>query len=400
MAHAVGLADILCEHGQPYLDTHALSAVQGKAWRAIVACRTPVLGGHVECCDHCGTLRYLYHSCRNRHCPQCQTRAKEAWLAARRRELLPVPYFHLVFTLPHALNGLAGSDARTLYKLLFGAVADTLNSFAANPRWLGGVPSFTLVLHTWKQDLGRHIHVHALVAGGALTADGKWVSAKRGFLFPIEALSEVYRGKFMEALDGARRAGSLRHETATGDTTWRALFAALYRHDWVVYAKQPLGGPAQVLEYLGRYTHRVAISNERILGMDGSSVRFRMRDSANGNRKKLVRLEAGEFIGRFMQHVLPSGFKRIRHYGLLGPAHKAANLAAARAALEAPLPDPLMVETVEAFMRRIAGIEWLNCPHCHEGRFRVVQGIPPACDRANGLRAHLHLPRAPPSAPS
>ena len=396
MAHGVGLADILRNYGQAYLDTHALSAVQGKAWRAIAACRTQTLGGHVECCDHCGVLRYLYHSCRNRHCPQCQTRAKEAWLAARRRELLPVPYFHLVFTLPHALNGLAGSDSRMLYKLLFGAVADTLNAFAANPRWLGGVPSFTLVLHTWKQDLGRHIHVHVLVAGGALTADGKWVSAKRGFLFPIEALSEVYRGKFMEALDGARKAGSLRHESAQHDASWQALFAALYRHDWVVYAKQPLGGPAQVLAYLGRYTHRVAISNERILGVEGGSVRFRVRDSANGNRKKVMRLEAGEFIRRFLLHVLPGGFKRIRHYGLLGPAHKAANLAAARAALAAPVPDPVIMETVEAFMQRVAGIEWLNCPHCHEGQFRVVEAIPPARERPTVS----NLPRPPPGTPS
>jgi hypothetical protein len=382
VAHGAGLADILRNHGQPYLDTHTLSVVQDKAWRAIVACRTPALGGHIDCCDHCGVLRYRYHSCRNRHCPQCQTRAKEAWLAARRRELLPVPYFHLVFTLPHAINGLAGCDSRTLYKLLFGAVADTLNAFAASPRWLGGTPSFTLVLHTWKQDLGRHIHVHALVAGGALTAGVKWVSAKRGFLFPAKALSSVYRGKFLDALDAVRKAGGLRHDAAAEDGVWRNLLAQLRRHDWVVYAKQPLGGPAQVLEYLGRYTHRVAISNERILGMDGSSVRFRVRDSANGYRKKVMRLDAGEFIGRFLLHMLPGGFKRIRHYGLLGPAHKAANLAAARAALEAPAPDPVVVESVEAFMRRVACIEWLNCPHCHEGRFHVVQAILPHPSRA------------------
>ena len=359
MAHGVGLAGILRNHGQSYLATHALSAAQEKAWRAIAACRTSALGGHAECCDHCGVLRYRYHSCRNRHCPQCQTRAKETWLAARRRELLPVPYFHLVFTLPHAINALAGCDARMLYTLLFGAVADTLNVFAANSRWLGGTPSFTLVLHTWKQDLGRHIHVHALVAGGALTADGHWVSPKRGFLFPVRALSGVYRGKFMDALDGAHKVGGLRHDAAKSDTSWRTLFAALRRHDWVVYAKQPLGGPAQVLEYLGRYTHRVAISNERILGMSGNSVRFRVRDSANGNRKKVMRMEAGEFIRRFLLHVLPSGFKRIRHYGLLGPAHKVANLAAARTALAAPVPDPVMVESVEAFMRRVAELSAL-----------------------------------------
>ncbi|CAH1388097.1 hypothetical protein NTGM5_80064 [Candidatus Nitrotoga sp. M5] len=223
VSHGVGLADILRKHGQSYLDTHALSVVQDKAWRAIVAYRTQSLGGHIECCDCCGTLRYRYHSCRNRHCPQCQTRTKEAWLAARRRELLPVPYFHLVFTLPHALNGLAGCDARTLYKLLFGAVADTLNAFATNPRWLGGTTSFTLVLHTWKQDLGRHIHIHALVAGGALTMEGKWVSAKHGFLFPVKALSVVYRGKFMDALDAVHKTGSLRYDAARDDASWHTL---------------------------------------------------------------------------------------------------------------------------------------------------------------------------------
>ena len=234
------------------------------------------------------------------------------------------------------------------------------------------------------------------MAGGALTADGKWVSAKRGFLLPVRALSGVYRGKFMNALDAARKAGGLRCEAAQSDTPWRNFCAALRHHDWVVYAKQPLGGPAQALEYLGRYTHRVVISNERILGMDGNSVRFRVRDSANGNRKKVMRLEAGEFIGRFLLHMLPGGFKRIRHYGLLGAAHKAANLAAARVALEAPAPDPVVVESVEAFMLRVAGIEWLNCPCCREGRFRVLQGISPSGAQKEVFR----LPRAPPQKPS
>lgn len=277
MAHDIGLADILrsCDPS-----TFKVSVAQAKAWRAIVACRTEALGGHVECCDHCGALRHVYHSCRNRHCPQCQTRAKEAWLAARRSELLPVPYFHLVFTLPHDLNGLAGCDPRTLYELLFGAVSDTLTAFAANPRWLGGTPSFTLVLHTWKQDLGRHIHVHALVAGGALTADKQWISPKRGFLFPVHALSRVFRGKFIDALEAARTAGRLRHGMVKDSSAWRDLKTRLRRHDWVVYAKQPLGGPSQVLEYLGRYTHRVAISNERILGMANGLVRLRAALSA------------------------------------------------------------------------------------------------------------------------
>jgi len=378
MSHGVGLAEILRSHGQSYLARRVLSVTQEKAWRAIVTCRTPVLGGHVECCDYCGVLRYSYHSCRNRHCPQCQTRAKEAWLTARQQELLPVPYFHLVFTLPHALNRLANYDAQTLYAMLFNVVSTTLNEFAANPRWLGGTPSFTLVLHTWKQDLGRHIHIHALVAGGALTADSRWQSPRQNFLFPVRALSRVYRSKFMAALDVVRRTNGLRHDVAKRDKSWRNLFIKLRRHDWVVYAKQPLGGPAQVLAYLGRYTHRVAISNDRILSMTGNTVCFRMHDAANGNRKKAVRMEAGEFISRFMQHILPTGFKRIRHYGLIGPAHKAANLAAARAALGAPTPHPATVESVEAFMLRVTQLEWLSCPYCRQGRFVVVEIIPPA----------------------
>jgi hypothetical protein len=285
----------------------------------------------------------------------------------------------LVFTLPHALNRLvAGYDAQTLYAMLFNVVSATLNEFAANPHWLGGIPSFTLVLHTWKQDLGRHIHVHALIAGGALSASNDWVSPRRNFLFPVRALSRVYRGKFMASLDAVRRANGLRHDMAKSDISWRNLLVKLRRHDWVVYAKQPLGGPAQVLEYLGRYTHRVAISNDRILGMTGNTVCFRMRDSANGNRKKVVRMEAGEFIGRFLQHILPKGFKRIRHYGLIGPAHKAAKLAAARVALGAPTLQPATVDSVEAFMRRVTQLEWMSCPYCRQGRFVTVEAILPA----------------------
>jgi hypothetical protein len=198
--HCGGLAEVLRRHGPDYLATHALTAAKAKVWRAILGCRTAALGGHVETCDSCGTMRHVYHSCRNRHCPLCQTRAKEAWLVQRRRELLPVPYFHLVFTLPHDLNGLIGIAPRAIYEILFAAVSATLTEFAANPRWLGGTPAFSLVLHTWKQDLGRHVHVHALVAGGALTATGQWTAAKRGFLFPVKALSKVFRGKFVDAL--------------------------------------------------------------------------------------------------------------------------------------------------------------------------------------------------------
>jgi hypothetical protein len=379
----VGLAQVLRRHGPAYLADHPLSVAKAKVWRAIVSCRTPALGGHMQTCQACGTTRHVYHSCRNRHCPQCQTRAKEAWLTARRREVLPVPYFHLVFTLPHDLNGLVGHSPRTLYEVLFSAVSGTLTEFAANPRWLGGTAAFTLVLHTWKQDLGRHVHVHALVPGGALTADGQWVAAKRGFLFPIHALSRVFRGKFVCALKRAREEGKLRAEALRGDALWTEaswgdLLTRLYAHDWVVYAKHSLGGPEQVLEYLGRYTHRVAISNERILSIDADTVRLRVRDSANGNRKRTLHVPAQSFIERFLLHVLPKGFKRIRHYGLLGPAGKATKLAQARAALSAPTPDPAIIESVEEFIGRINRIEWLRCTHCAIGRLIPTASIAPA----------------------
>lgn len=375
MQPRTGLAEVLRAAGSEFLSSHALSAREAKVWRALVACRTEALGGHIERCDGCGAVRHVYHSCRNRHCPLCQTRAKEAWLAARRRELLPVPYFHLVFTMPHALNGLVARHARVMYDLLFEAASTTLTEFAANPRWLGGTPSFTLVLHTWKQDLGRHVHMHALVAGGALGKDGCWIPPRRGFLFPVKAMSRVFRAKFTLALAASRTLPALRDDALLVGPGWRALKELLYQHDWVVYAKQPLGGPEQVLEYLGRYTHRVAISNERIIQVDSKQIRFRVRDADRPKGRRVITLAATVFIERYLQHVLPDGYKRIRHYGLLSPARKAAGLAAARLALGAPTPAPLVIESVVAFMARIDKLEWWQCPHCQSGRFVVIEVI-------------------------
>ncbi len=382
MRHCGGLAEVLRRHGPAYLATHALPTAKAKVWRAILSCRTAALGGHVETCDTCGTTRHVYHSCRNRHCPQCQTRAKEAWLVRRRRELLPVPYFHLVFTLPHDLNSLIGSAPRALYEILFASVSATLTEFAANPRWLGGTPAFSLVLHTWKQDLGRHVHVHALVVGGALTASGEWVAAKRGFLFPVKALSRRFRGKFVAALKTGRAQGTLSAAAMLDAGAWRAFLARLHAHGWVVYAKQPLGGPAQVLEYLGRYTHRVAISNERIVAVDDHAVRFRVRAATSGPTKRTLAVPAATFIDRFLLHVLPGGFKRIRHYGILGPAGKATKLAQARAALAVPPPDPVVMESVAAFMQRIDRVEWARCPHCGQGAYVPTAAIAPMPLRA------------------
>jgi hypothetical protein len=372
------LADIFRRYGQGYLATHALARPQAKAWRAIVSCRTPALGGHVDQCDACGTTRQVYHSCRNRHCPRCQTRAKEQWIAARHRELLPVPYTHLVFTVPHALNGLAGHHFRCITDILFASAAQTLTAFGANPRWLGGKLAFSLVLHTWSQNLMRHLHVHALVASGALIEDGRWAGSRRGFLFPVKALSKVFRGKFIDALDRAREEGRLQRHGVIDDSAWQQLLRVLYRYNWVVYAKQPLGGPAQVLEYLARYTHRVAISNERLAGMADGIVSLRVRDNAHAGKKRIERLPAQQFIGRFLLHVLPPGFKRIRHYGILASVHKHKQLALCRQALDAPEPDAAVIETVDAFFQRVTGQELACCPHCGQPGMRWRSVIVPS----------------------
>jgi len=344
------LAEVLRTFGPAYQSQHALSTAQARAWRAIVACRTPALGGKVQQCDQCGREQRLFHSCRNRHCPQCQSGARDAWRQAQLAELLPVPYCHLVFTLPHALNGLAQFHARWVYRTLMQCAAATLTEFAANPRWLGATPAFTLVLHTWTQDLRRHIHVHALMACGGLDGQAQWCTPKRSptFLFPVHALSKVLRGKFLDALQLASQAGRLPHDPASTDACRQSRLAQLRRHDWVVYAKTPLAGPEVVLDYLSRYTHRVAISNERIVGIDGLRVRLRVRADDHGG-KRTVLIDGQDFIARFLQHVLPPGFKRIRHYGLLSPAVKAQRLAAARAALAMPAANEQAREDAAAF---------------------------------------------------
>jgi len=377
------LADIVRSHGVAFRAAHRLCSVQHQALRAIERCRTAALGGELRQCDACGTRRYVYHSCRNRHCPKCQTRAKERWLAARRAELLPVPYFHLVFTLPHELNALAQGNPRALYAMLFAAASETLVEFGRNPRWLGGEIAATLVLHTWGQTLSQHLHVHALVAAGALSESGPWVRSRRGFLFPVKALSVVFRGKFLEALGAALARGRLTLSGSTaalGDPRMqRSLLAELRKKAWVVYAKRPFAGPGQVLEYLGRYTHRVAISNERLVSLEESAVRFRYKDYAHGARRRVMELCAPEFLRRFALHVLPRGFNRIRHYGVLANRHNRALLAVARAALAVPEPvrDCPAAESITAFWQRVAGLDITRCTHCGRGTLRLVATLTP-----------------------
>lgn len=374
---SVTLAEVLQRFGAAYLGEHGLSRAQARVWRAIVACRTEALGGQRLRCEQCDHEVWRWHSCRNRHCPRCQARAQDAWRRARLAELLDVPYTHLVFTLPHDLNELARAQPRWVYETLLRSVADTLLELAANPRWLGAQPAFSLVLHTWTQDLRLHVHAHALMACGGLGADGQWHRPTRGerFLFPVTALSKVFAGKFLCALQQAEREGRLPRDPQATPLERARRRQALQRHAWVVYAKTPLAGPAAVVDYLSRYTHRTAVSHERLLGLDAQGVCLRVRDreaqtAAAGKRS--VHLPGAEFIARFLQHVLPSGFKRIRHYGLLAAAHKRTRLAQAQTALGQPHPQPQAMEAAADFMHRVAQARIDTCPHCHVGHWRCV----------------------------
>ena len=387
---AVEVADIFRAHGAAYRHAHALARPQRRAMQAIETCRTAALGGHRETCDTCGAERIAYNSCRNRHCPKCQTLAKERWLAAWRAELLPVEYFPVVFTLPHALNALAQGNPRVLYTLLFHAVAATLTTFGRDPRHLGGDVGGTAILHTWGQNLSQHLHLHCVVPGGALAQDGaRWIAAPPSFLFPVRALARVFRGKYLQALHRAFTAGKLRFAGALAALADPAAFATwlrdLRQQDWVVYAKRPLAGPTQVLEYLGRYTHRVAISNERLVSHTDGVVRFRWRDYADGDRVKIMTLAAEEFIRRFLLHVVPGGFVRIRHFGFLANRTRRAKLARCRALLAQPAPAASAIESVPALMRRLTGIDIERCPVCQQGRLHVTEILTPTSPPTRGV---------------
>jgi hypothetical protein len=380
---ALEVADIFRAHGVAYRHAHGLSRAQRRAMQAIETCRTAVLGGHRQTCDTCGAERIAYNSCRNRHCPKCQTLAKERWLAARRAELLPVEYFHVVFTLPHGLNALAQGNPRVVYSLLFRAAAATLTTFARDPRHLGGDLGGTAILHTWGQNLSQHLHLHCIVTGGALTADGtRWIAAPPGFLFPVRALAKVFRGKYLHALQRAFSTGQLVLTGSLAALADPAAFAAwlqeLRQHAWVVYAKRPLAGPTPILEYLGRYTHRVALSNERLVSHADGVVRFRWKDYADADRVKIMTLAAEEFIRRFLLHVVPGGFVRIRHFGFLANRTRRAKLARCRALLAQP---PALVaapaESLPALMLRLTGIDIERCPRCQQGRLHVTEILAP-----------------------
>jgi Putative transposase/Transposase zinc-binding domain len=376
------VADVFRRFGQAFRDQHgaSLSAARRRAMAAIERCRTAALGGHVECCGDCGHQRIAYNSCRNRNCPKCQGLARAQWLADRQAELLDVPYFHVVFTVPEAVATVAFQNQTVVYDVLFRAVSETLRRIAADPQHLGAEIGFLAVLHTWGQNLLHHPHLHCLVPGGGIAPDGRrWISCRPGFFLPVRVLSRMFRGLFLHYLEKAFAAGELNffsaHRHLQEPAAFRRHLAPAYANEWVVYAKRPFAGPAQVLDYVGRYTHRVAISNNRLVSLDGGEVRFRWKDYRDGNRQKTMTLEGGEFIRRFLIHVLPDGFHRIRYYGFLGNSHRARKLARCRELLEmAPTGsavDPQPADYRDRYAA-LTGRSLRECPHCHTGIMVVI----------------------------
>lgn len=342
------VADIFRAAGSAYRQAHAghLSFGQLRVMSAIEACRTAALGGHIAKCEDCAHADIAYNSCRNRHCPKCQSAAAYDWLEARRADLLPVEYFHVVFTLPAPIADIAYANKAVIYEALFKAASEALITIAADPKHLGARIGLTAVLHTWGSALTHHPHVHCIVPGGGLSGDGtRWVACRPGFFLPVRVLSRLFRRLMLQRLAKAHAQGALHffgdHVALNGTEAFRAFLKPLHRAEWVVYAKRPFAGPDQVLSYLARYTHRVAIANSRLVAFDGAHVSFKYKDyRANGEaRRKLMTLGAGEFIRRFLLHVLPDGFHRIRHYGFLANGVRVAAIAKARAALEAVPPE-------------------------------------------------------------
>jgi len=361
------VADVIRAAGPAFIDRcrRCFDRRHLKVLNAIQHCRTAVLGGHVDECSRCGLQTISYNSCRNRHCPKCQGNARHRWLRARQAELLPVRYVHVVFTLPHELALLALANQKTIYTLLLRLSAATLLELAHDPRLLGAQIGFFSVLHTWNQKLEHHPHVHCVVPEGGLSPDdSRWVRPRYNFFLPVKALAKAFRGKFLDALRRAFAAGKLRFpgqlKNVSTPRTFTALLRQCCRHPWVVYAKRPWGGPEHVLQYLGSYTHRIAISNHRLVALADERVSFRWRDSAHGNKKRVMTLRVEEFLRRFFMHVLPQGFVRIRHFGFLANRQRQPRLAMCRKLLNA-LPPPALIS---AATETSPSTEFWCCPNC------------------------------------
>ena len=386
-SHGQEVADIFRQHGPAYRESHGLPANHLRVMRAIEVCRTAVLGGHKDKCDHCGHLEISYNSCRNRHCPKCQTLAKEKWIEARGKDLLPVEYFHVVFTIPSELNPLVLLNRKVMYDLLFCSVSETLMELANDRKHLGAKPGVICILHTWGQNLMEHPHVHCIVTGGGLDG-GSWVSCRKGFLIPVRVMSALFRGKFLDLLQKSFKADNIVFSGSISQIkepeTFESFRRHLYNKKWVVYCKPPFDGAKGVLQYLGRYTHRIAISNNRILANQNGKVSFLWRDYADDNRQKTMTLKADEFIRRFLLHVLPHRFVRIRHFGLLANRNRKDNIALCREILadKSSPKENLKKETWQEQLLRITGIDVTICPVCQKGKMQRIEILSP--HRCNG----------------
>jgi hypothetical protein len=378
------VADVVRAYGAELRRRYRLAAVTLKVMWHLVTCRTALLGGHLDVCDTCGHERVSYNSCRDRHCPKCQATERARWVAERLERLLPVPCFHVVFTLPAELRPLALRNKRLVYTLLFEAASSTLLTLTRDPKRLGAEIGITAVLHTWGQTLEFHPHLHCVVTGGGLAVDGsRWKPGRQGFLLPLGVLSKLFRGRFLAGLKRARDHGKLDFSGSTADLAdpvrWAALRDVLYRQRWNTYAKPPFGGPEQVLRYLGSYTHRVAISNHRLVALEDGQVTFTYKDYRDGSRRKTMALDAVEFLRRFLLHVLPPGFVRIRHYGLWAARNVNTKLATARRLLGGDPPTRAVPgerrPAWERFFER-TGVDVCACPLCKTGRLRRVSAIP------------------------
>ena len=384
------VADVVRRHGDAYRSAHPIDRSAARVMGAIRACRTAALGGHVERCQSaaCGFTRVAYNSCRNRHCPKCQSGAAHEWLAERAADLLPVEYFHVVFTLPAPIAAIAKQNKAVVYGLLFEAAAETLKTIAADPRHLGAETAATMVLHTWGQTLTYHPHVHVIAPGGGLAPDGKtWIACRPGFFLPVRVLQRLYRRLFLQKLAAAHAAGRLQFFDALAPLSDPRAFARHLapsrRVDWIVYAKKPFAGPEQVLRYLARYTHRIAISNRRIVALDDQSVSFTWKDYRDGGKQKRMTLDAHEFIRRFLLHILPDGFQRIRHYGFLANGHRKAKLAVIRKLLAVAPPEPAATETPPGEPAATTTGATPPCPCCG-GPMRIIEVLADPRRRAQG----------------
>ena len=391
MSHpTVEVADMIRRHGEAFLEKHSTSRQQRRVMRAIEQCRTAALGGHLYECDSCAHQVPVYNSCRNRHCPKCQSLAKAKWLEARQQELLPVTYYHVVFTLPDTLAVLALQNGQVIYNMLFRAVSETVLRIAADPKHLGARIGFFAVLHTWGQTLALHPHLHCVAPAGGLSLDGtRWIACRPRFFLSVRVLSALYRGLFLHHLKKAYEEGNLQFageiECLASAEAFNRLLKKARRKKWVVYAKRPFGGPQQVLDYLGRYTHRVAISNHRLLRLEDGRVTFSWKDYRDGDKTKEMTLEAEEFIRRFLMHVLPEGFQKIRYFGLMANRRRAANLALCRRLIgdkEAAVATVEVKDWRERY-RELTGEDVSLCPACKAGRLTSIRVLEPVSGKTS-----------------